>query len=907
MAFSTSFSLPPSLSTSRSTMHLKPHPKLVKSELGLDPGGVQGPAQRGSLRVSQQAARLRAEWGVRQACITRGVNGAPSNNNHGNVGGVGSGGRYPLSVISTNTLRRSNSVNNNYNSNVNNNGGSRRLSHQGEFYTTWAHKAKITSSPITTTSSSTPSTFTSSLLLLSPSTPTGSENDSSLSLYQSGGEEGEGPLDIWAVIKPGNTKEKIAIFASASERTNSNNGNDCSNGSLNGNLNNRSGSIGGDSAPETEGSSPPAVAVLSRAVSMKVKGIWEGECSTAKRRRRSGNSHHHHHHNHHLLKDQRTKEPQQQGLKPAEATPAQEALSQPPRVPEGEVTGCESPRVAEVGEEGGKIVSVVEMVAFLEQRANEQQQQQLYSKPVISLQRSSTSITLSKASGGSVPAPLVADQPREGSMGGEEEGESVRVSDMVAKLESECLKRRSIGGGDLSRNNSLRRTVGRVLLAGADAFSVSAQPPSPSNSPSSSPSPLPEVQSQSRLEKALSVSSDESPASPTDKPRNECASLVSAPSPAPASPDVVASCEALIQAREAVERSVEAGGKCLGLRQTKSSSYSAGEPEQESTPAESLQTQTQCHSQSCVHLKLKSPSESKPQLLPNQPSTDSPSQAEEKEPLPGMLFFSHQLFQPSVSESHTLSHTHTPQPSSHPHTSMYSSPPQPATDSELYLTSNLEAVDSPPLLTLPESPSHIEISENKREKTDIKDDRGEGEVKLEEEEGGASRESSIVPFPLLRMVSHEFLEMRFKIQLLLEPQQYLAFLPDHVIVKIFSLLPTQSLAALKCTCHYFKFIIEHYGVRPADSRWVCDARYRDDPCKQCKKRYGRGDVSLCRWHHKPYCQAMPYGPGYWMCCHDSHKDTPGCNVGLHDNRWVPVFHSINMPIYKRNGDSEEEA
>lgn len=146
--------------------------------------------------------------------------------------------------------------------------------------------------------------------------------------------------------------------------------------------------------------------------------------------------------------------------------------------------------------------------------------------------------------------------------------------------------------------------------------------------------------------------------------------------------------------------------------------------------------------------------------------------------------------------------------------------------------------------------------------------------------------------------SQDFLLMRQRLQQLLEPQPYLAILPHHLLVSIFVLLPTQSLAALKCTCHYFKFIIENYGVRPADSLWVSDPRYRDDPCKQCKRRYGRGDVSLCRWHHKPYCQALPYGPGYWMCCHGAHRDTPGCNVGLHDNRWVPAFHSINVPIYR---------
>lgn len=140
--------------------------------------------------------------------------------------------------------------------------------------------------------------------------------------------------------------------------------------------------------------------------------------------------------------------------------------------------------------------------------------------------------------------------------------------------------------------------------------------------------------------------------------------------------------------------------------------------------------------------------------------------------------------------------------------------------------------------------------------------------------------------------------MRQRLQQLLEPQPFLAVLPHHILLKIFSLLPTQSLTALKCSCNYFRFIIEDYGVRPADSLWVSDPRYRDDPCKQCKRRYVRGDVSLCRWHHKPYCQALPYGPGYWMCCHGARRDMLGCNVGLHDNRWVPAFHSINVPIYR---------
>ncbi|XP_038612640.1 LOW QUALITY PROTEIN: F-box only protein 34 [Tachyglossus aculeatus] len=157
-----------------------------------------------------------------------------------------------------------------------------------------------------------------------------------------------------------------------------------------------------------------------------------------------------------------------------------------------------------------------------------------------------------------------------------------------------------------------------------------------------------------------------------------------------------------------------------------------------------------------------------------------------------------------------------------------------------------------------------------------------------------------------RPVSHDFLEARFKIQQLLEPQQYLTFLPHHIMVKIFGLLPTRSLVALKVTCAYFKFLIEHYSVRPADSRWVRDPRYREDPCKQCKKTYVHGDVSLCRWHPKPYCQALPYGPGYWMCCHRAQKGVPGCQLGLHDNRWVPACHSLSRPAQRRARGAEEE-
>lgn len=139
---------------------------------------------------------------------------------------------------------------------------------------------------------------------------------------------------------------------------------------------------------------------------------------------------------------------------------------------------------------------------------------------------------------------------------------------------------------------------------------------------------------------------------------------------------------------------------------------------------------------------------------------------------------------------------------------------------------------------------------------------------------------------LYRHVSHDFLEIRFQIQRLLEPRQYMLSLPDHIMVNIFSYLPTRSLAALKCTCHDFKNLIETYGVHATDSRWNQDPLYRDDPCKQCKRQYERGDVSLCRWHPKPYHHDLPYGRSYWMCCRRTDKDTPGCRVGLHDNNWV---------------------
>ncbi|XP_072221400.1 F-box only protein 34 [Leuresthes tenuis] len=527
-----------------------------------------------------------------------------------------------------------------------------------------------------------------------------SENDTP-GLYPTRTEDADAALNIWTVITPGHVREKIAIFASE-----------------------RGWKDGDGSCERTPASSlcthdrmlmactnTAAMTGMSRAV--KAKGSWE-ENSTAKRRRRSANSHK-------LQQDQRSQFLEEQTA---------------PQQPDPTLGAVE-------GDEDKHKVSVVEMVAFLEQRASEQQPDL---KPLLALQRSSTTITLSKMT----PPEIKGEEP-----------ENIRVSEMVAKLESECLRRRTEGG--LSRSNSLRRTVGRVLLAAGDPIFTPCRPLSPSSAA------------------ALSESLSQKPISFPQK-------LATPPSPG--------------------DGDVHAGS--VSEKQT---------------------------------------------VAP-------PLQPEKEEPLPGLLFLS----LPSAEAVPTAA----PCPP-HYRTSFYLQPEW------------AQACPAPC------------GSDRQLEK------RGSDAGRAPEEEEqvvGATPCSAAVPLGRSASVSQDFLELRQRLQQLLAPQPYLLVLPHHLLVKILLLLPTQSLAALKCTCSYFNFIIENYGVRPADSLWVSDPRYRDDPCKQCKKRYGPGDVSLCRWHHKPYCQALPYGPGYWMCCHGARRDAPGCNVGLHDNRWVPSFHSINVPIYR---------
>ncbi|KAL3968287.1 hypothetical protein ACER0C_028244 [Sarotherodon galilaeus] len=539
--------------------------------------------------------------------------------------------------------------------------------------------------------------ITSSVTTLCLKTPSGTtlrhlsgcENNTP-KLFQTAAEDADAPLDVWTVIKPGHVREKIAIFVSERGQ--------------------EDGAGGGECAANSRDRAPAPCTDYSVATgpsrAVKAKGSWDENC-TAKRRRRSGNTQN-------FQQDQRACD-----LRPA-----------PRHLDSAQHCGGE----LGTAEEAEPKVSVVEMVAFLEQRASEQQ---LDSKPVLALQRSSTTIMLSRA----LPPDLRDSTAHRG-----EEPESVRVSDMVARLESECLRRRT--EGDLSRSNSLRRTAGRVLLAAGH---------------SSTPS---------------------QPASPSSPPAAQCLS------------------------REPVS-CLPASALTTPLSGELVKSEEAADVEREHTVTE-------------THLKA------------------PPSESEEEEPVPGLLFLS-------------------PTPENRK--------------------------DSTPSPCSPDSQS---------EKIRRRGTEGAGIV---------SNPAS-APLVWRASASQGFLEKRQRLQQLLEPQPYLTALPHHLLVKIFLLLPTQSLAALKCACSYFKFIIENYGVRPADSLWVSDPRYRDDPCKQCKKRYGHGDVSLCRWHHKPYCQALPYGPGYWMCCHGARRDTPGCNVGLHDNRWVPAFHSINVPIYRRSNHDD---
>ncbi|KAJ1104541.1 hypothetical protein NDU88_001951 [Pleurodeles waltl] len=225
------------------------------------------------------------------------------------------------------------------------------------------------------------------------------------------GEEGEGTLDIRAVIKPGNTKEKIAFFAS----------HQCSN---------------------------------NRTCTMKHMGFlyrttWEINGRAAKRRKKS------------------------MELK---AKTNVEKAKGPNKCHQFEPFACGINHCSVHLVEGSNAIfsdgsSVINMVAFLEQRASA-----LISDATKKCTNSSSAARLAVQSKNvlSVSEHFKAIGPCEmpfskGSFeSGEQESEAICVLDMVAKLESECLKHQSErNSGSLSRNNSFRRHVGRMLLASA--------------------------------------------------------------------------------------------------------------------------------------------------------------------------------------------------------------------------------------------------------------------------------------------------------------------------------------------------------------------------------------------------------------------------------------------------------
>lgn len=622
------------------------------------------------------------------------------------------------------------------------------------------------------------------------------KNAPSATIHQ--GEEGEGPLDIWAVVKPGNTREKIAFFAA----------HQCSN----------------------------------RIGSMKIKSSWDIDGRATKRRKKSG--------------DLKKAKIQLERMREVNSRCYQ---------PEPFACGIEHCSVHYVGDSGdsvyaGRPLSVVQMVAFLEQRASA-----LLASCAKNCTNSPAMVRFSGQSKGVPPvsepfsAPGACEEPTERGNPevGEPQNEPVRVLDMVARLESECLKRQSQREpGSLSRNNSFRRNVGRVLLANGTQADEGKANKSALEAPDTQVNPV------------GSVSVDCSPS------RADNCSLIggqawdSAPRGCPSLPAGV-SFHRDSAALEPGQQTAVKNSNRYDVEMTEELVESSFPPRTCPQAIELPPDAGDCMSRQLVPLTSRNPDQRRKEsvcisITVSKVEKDQPCSLKScEDPLPGMLFF----LQPGQHQSDC---------------------------SQLNESTIRESSQANPL-----------------------EDAAEGGRASEEK--NVSADSFVLPaspvestLPVLeasswkKQVSHDFLETRFKIQQLLEPQQYMAFLPHHIMVKIFRLLPTKSLVALKCTCCYFKFIIEYYNIRPADSRWVRDPRYREDPCKQCKKKYVKGDVSLCRWHPKPYCQALPYGPGYWMCCHRSQKGFPGCKLGLHDNHWVPACHSFNRAIHKKAKGTETE-
>ncbi|XP_034354787.1 F-box only protein 34 isoform X2 [Arvicanthis niloticus] len=592
----------------------------------------------------------------------------------------------------------------------------------------------------------------------------------------------EGLPGSWAIVKPGNTKEKIAFFAA----------HQCSN----------------------------------RIGSMKIKSSWDIDGRATKRRKKSGD-----------LKKAKLQ------LEMMREINSQCYQSEPL------ACGVERCSVHYMNDSGDGVyaarpLSVIQMVAFLEQRATA-----LLASCSKNCTNSPAIVKISGQSRGMPPAPEpfsaaeTCEEPkeRENPETGRPQSEPVRVLDMVARLESECLKHQGQREpGSLSRNNSFRRNVGRVLLTNGSQASDKNEEGS-SDTPDTQVHPLQPV---SVSEGPSATDHHSAGEQAWDGASQGCPSLPAGVSFHTDSTELELGQETTVKncSRDDVEMAEEFDGSptdaanCIRRELVTLANHS---PEQRQEPL-------------CISITVCTVEKAQPSALDSL-----------EEPLPGRLFF---LSPRQDQQEH-------PQLNEHPTTeASEASQPQDAAES----SSACEEKDASVEPLIPAA------------------------------SGGGSTVQVLEAASCKKQVSQDFLETRFKIQQLLEPQQYMACLPHHIMVKIFRLLPTLSLAILKCTCRYFKSIIEYYNIRPADSRWVRDPRYREDPCKQCKKKYVKGDVSLCRWHPKPYCQALPYGPGYWMCCHQSQKGFPGCKLGLHDNHWLPACHSFNRAIHKKSRGSETE-
>ncbi|KAG8561030.1 hypothetical protein GDO81_015224 [Engystomops pustulosus] len=585
------------------------------------------------------------------------------------------------------------------------------------------------------------------------------------------GEEGDVPLDSCALIKPGNTKEKIAFFAS----------HHCSN---------------------------------NRNSSMKIKNTGDMSGRAAKRRKKSVD----------LKRVKNHLEKIQEAQKKCLLS---ETFS----------SGVEDCSISFVtdgdGILPGRPPSVIEMVAFLEQRA---------SALLSDCAKPFSNSCPSKSTGTSKCAlPTVSLMSLGGSEnasdkdnGEKAELESVCVLEMVAKLESECLRRQNDReAGGLSRNNSFRRNVGRMLLA--------------SGSQQGAGHPHNDTSDAEQHSAAVGVENDV-PQDEGDLEEENCAP------PKPLDSESLPAMEDFFVANVDLEL----------VRETYMKMRCRGDIAITVDPCKlSISVcikAVECVPDSYESQKVNDGAAEEKVERSDRISDPGVGHTQDKalsgDPSPGVLFFQ--------SDETDANHAHvriTPEVKSQ----AGAGPGKHAYDNSSVIAQYAVSISSLGNVTQVLDASSVK-----------------------------------------RQVSHDFLETRFKIQQLLEPQQYMAFLPHHILVKIFKYLPTRSLAALKCTSCYFKFIIEHYDIRPCDSLWVRDPRYKDDPCKQCKKKYARGDVSLCLWHPKPYCQALPYGPGFWMCCHMSQKESRGCRVGLHDNRWVPAFHSFNRTVCKKSRESELE-